>query len=413
MRGDRPRGRGIIRPPRPTRTEDGYPRAGPLRLPGGDGTVGWSSCRITVSRAGSPSASAPSRASTACSPKRMRTGKRDPPGTRPHGSAQVYLTCRQADRTCRPWRQDWRTGSPASGGRGRGPRRRPRRRRGSRGRATRRSRRDERALHGGRAAARARLRPIRWSRSSGWPTRPAERVRARWAGAARAGGRGRGWCGCQGATVAYPAGEGERPIQPADGVVRALDGDEVIVALLPDRPPAAELAVVGCDPAFGIVADAAPRSAAWRSRGSSRGSRGALEALARGEAHVAGAHLVDPETGACERAVGARAGPVRLHPHRLRGVGAGAAPAAGQPGRRRVRRRPGAPGRAAAEPGAGLREPHAAGRAARRERGAGLRGRRLRHRRARPPRGRRGDRRRARRRGRGRSGRPVPRTAWR
>jgi putative molybdopterin biosynthesis protein len=130
------------------------------------------------------------------------------------------------------------------------------------------------------------------------PDGPVERVRARWAGSGVALGRRARLVRVRGTTVAYPAGEGERPIQPADGVVRALDGDEVIVALLPDRPPAADLAVVGCDPAFGIVADALRRERGVEVAWQPRGSRAALEALARGEAHVAGAHLVDPETGA-------------------------------------------------------------------------------------------------------------------
>jgi putative molybdopterin biosynthesis protein len=48
---------------------------------------------------------------------------------------------------------------------------------------------------------------------------------------------------------------------------------------------------------FGIVADALRRERGIEVAWWSRGSRGAIEALARGEAHVAGAHLVDPRTG--------------------------------------------------------------------------------------------------------------------
>jgi putative molybdopterin biosynthesis protein len=130
------------------------------------------------------------------------------------------------------------------------------------------------------------------------PGGPAERVRARWTGAGGALGRRVRLVRVRGATVAYPSGEGERPLRPADGVVRGVDGDEVVVALLPERPPAAELAVVGCDPAFGIVAEALRRERGVEVAWHPRGSRAALEALARGEAHVAGAHLVDPGTGA-------------------------------------------------------------------------------------------------------------------
>jgi putative molybdopterin biosynthesis protein len=122
-------------------------------------------------------------------------------------------------------------------------------------------------------------------------------VRARWIGGGEGVGRRARLVRVQGRTIAYPAGEGERPLHPADGVVEGIAGEEVVVGLLAERPPAPELAVVGCDPAFGIVAEALRRErgleVAWRPLG----SRAAIEALARGEAHVAGAHLLDPETG--------------------------------------------------------------------------------------------------------------------
>lgn len=127
------------------------------------------------------------------------------------------------------------------------------------------------------------------------PAREPATVRARWAGGAPARGRVR-LSRVAGRLLAHPPAEGERPARRADGVVLASDGGSVEVRLLPDRPPEPSLVVLGCDPAFGILAEV------LRVRGvevlwSQRGSRAALEALARGEAHVAGTHLRDPETG--------------------------------------------------------------------------------------------------------------------
>jgi putative molybdopterin biosynthesis protein len=129
------------------------------------------------------------------------------------------------------------------------------------------------------------------------PEEPAERVRARWAGAGAPAGQRVRLVRVAGASVAYPVGAGERPLQPADGVVCGEEDGEVVVELLSERPPEAALAVVGCDPAFGIVAEALRRERGLEVAWQPRGSRAALETLARGEAHVAGAHLLDPVTG--------------------------------------------------------------------------------------------------------------------
>jgi molybdopterin molybdotransferase/putative molybdopterin biosynthesis protein len=131
------------------------------------------------------------------------------------------------------------------------------------------------------------------------PQQPAERRAAAWSGVdapvpghrvrlTRIGGR---W-------IAHPCAEAHRPEAPADGVVEGIDGGEVGVRLFPDRPPPSGLAVVGCDPAFGIVADGLRRHRGIDVSWSQRGSRAALVALARGEAHVAGAHLQDAVSGA-------------------------------------------------------------------------------------------------------------------
>jgi putative molybdopterin biosynthesis protein len=97
--------------------------------------------------------------------------------------------------------------------------------------------------------------------------------------------------------------------EPLAGVVRALPGADgwarpaeaagrrVRVALLGEMPRAEQVLVMrGCDPATGLLA------AALRARGveliwSEEGSRAALAALGRGEAHVAGCHLRDEASG--------------------------------------------------------------------------------------------------------------------
>jgi putative molybdopterin biosynthesis protein len=84
---------------------------------------------------------------------------------------------------------------------------------------------------------------------------------------------------------------------PASGPGIPLPEGRVRVELLPEVPPEPELVVVGCDPSFALVA------AHLRRRGIEvlhlhMGSRKALEALAAGQAHVAGVHLLDPESGA-------------------------------------------------------------------------------------------------------------------
>ncbi len=85
----------------------------------------------------------------------------------------------------------------------------------------------------------------------------------------------------------------------ADGIARPAPerSGRVRVELLGEQLPAEHaIVVLGCDPAVTLLA------AALRSRGVEMvcfeaASRAALEGLARGEAHVAGCHLLDTETG--------------------------------------------------------------------------------------------------------------------
>lgn len=129
------------------------------------------------------------------------------------------------------------------------------------------------------------------------PDPPAERISAHWVGEGRPLGRRVRLSRVAGRLVASPTGQSERPNAPAAGVVVSASGSEVLVSLLPDRPPVAELTVWGCDPAFGIVAETLRRERGIEIAWSQRGSREAIEGLARGEVHVAGAHLRDPATG--------------------------------------------------------------------------------------------------------------------
>jgi putative molybdopterin biosynthesis protein len=100
-----------------------------------------------------------------------------------------------------------------------------------------------------------------------------------------------------GEVLAFEAVEGERRTARADGIVTAHHGPVVEVSTLPDRPPEASLVAVGCDPAFAVVAEAVRSARGVDVLWLQRGSRAALEALAHGEAHVAGVHLRDPATG--------------------------------------------------------------------------------------------------------------------
>lgn len=97
--------------------------------------------------------------------------------------------------------------------------------------------------------------------------------------------------------IAHPCAEAHRRESPADGTVEGTEGDRVTVGVFADPPPPADLCVVGCDPAFGIVAETLARDHGLHVSWSQRGSRAALLALARGEAHVAGAHLRDGSGG--------------------------------------------------------------------------------------------------------------------
>ncbi len=122
-------------------------------------------------------------------------------------------------------------------------------------------------------------------------------VEARWAGRGRAVGSRVRLIRVAGDWVAHSSAPDERPARAADGVIVSAAGDRVRVRLLPQRPPAADLAVVGCDPSFGIIAEVLRRDRGIEVSWSALGSRAALDALARGEAHIAGAHLLDPVTG--------------------------------------------------------------------------------------------------------------------
>jgi len=100
-----------------------------------------------------------------------------------------------------------------------------------------------------------------------------------------------------GALLAHAIGEGERSGRAADGVVTGEDGEVVEVVLVAGRPPDVDLAVAGCDPSIGLVAEVLRRDRGTEVTWLQRGSLSALESLGRGEVHVAGAHVRDPAGG--------------------------------------------------------------------------------------------------------------------
>jgi putative molybdopterin biosynthesis protein len=101
-----------------------------------------------------------------------------------------------------------------------------------------------------------------------------------------------------GRSFAYGLGADDaRGPGPADGLGEPLPDGRVRVHPLPAAPPAPDLVVAGCDPAFGLVRERLRRDHRLEVLWISSGSRAALEALARGVIHVAGIHLRDPETG--------------------------------------------------------------------------------------------------------------------
>lgn len=83
----------------------------------------------------------------------------------------------------------------------------------------------------------------------------------------------------------------------AHGIVRSLLDRTALVELLVPHPPRSAIVVLGGDPALGMLASELTRERGLEVQWWPMGSSAALHALARGEAHVAGIHLIDPLTG--------------------------------------------------------------------------------------------------------------------
>lgn len=98
--------------------------------------------------------------------------------------------------------------------------------------------------------------------------------------------------------LARPLQGGMATTIAADGIA-TVDGNAAAVELLvPSERLEHAVVVQGCDPALALLgAHLARRYPAFRLVWASSSSLAALRALARGEAHAAGAHLLDPETG--------------------------------------------------------------------------------------------------------------------
>ena len=85
--------------------------------------------------------------------------------------------------------------------------------------------------------------------------------------------------------------------QLADGIGIASSAGGVRVQPFKERPPRPDLVVMGCDPAFELVARSLHRQAEVEVAWLRCGSKAALEGLSQGHAHVAGVHLIDAQTG--------------------------------------------------------------------------------------------------------------------
>jgi putative molybdopterin biosynthesis protein len=110
--------------------------------------------------------------------------------------------------------------------------------------------------------------------------------------------------------------EGGRARPRADGIAYPGPGGRARVEVLPDRAPREALVALGGDPALGIMAEELASRLGIELLWWPMGSHAALEALGRGEAHLAGIHLLDETTGLYN-------GPVvdRLLPFRTSRVG--------------------------------------------------------------------------------------------
>jgi putative molybdopterin biosynthesis protein len=126
---------------------------------------------------------------------------------------------------------------------------------------------------------------------------------------ARMGGRNQDWpvgdrrvrLARVGDVVIAEALIGESGLAAADGIAPSTEQSpgEVAVDLLVD-PEVIERTVVvlGCDPSLGLLAEHVQRQTRdYRVHWRHAGSLAALQALRDGEAHIAGTHLWDPETG--------------------------------------------------------------------------------------------------------------------
>jgi len=106
--------------------------------------------------------------------------------------------------------------------------------------------------------------------------------------------------------LAHPMRRGEDAFTAADGLASPsqrhegpLHDSTVTVELLVERAQLEQAVVVcGCDPAFALLGShLARRHPSFRLVWTPQSSLNALQSLARGEAHAAGTHLHDPETG--------------------------------------------------------------------------------------------------------------------
>lgn len=105
----------------------------------------------------------------------------------------------------------------------------------------------------------------------------------------------------RGRWVGYPLSAGKEVQEgfvSADGLLTPGSGRVQTELLASPEELERTVLVLGCDPSLGILgAHLARRSTTMRLLWLTASSRAALEAVARGESHLAGSHLRDPETG--------------------------------------------------------------------------------------------------------------------
>ena len=133
------------------------------------------------------------------------------------------------------------------------------------------------------------------------PEEPQPVVEADWVGSPIAHSVRVRLCHVGGRLLARPIERVPRGLARADGIATPGRRGRVRVSLLHEAEPHPTVIALGCDPAVSLIADELERRRGVELVWTETGSRAALEGLARGEAHVAGCHLLDEASGTFNR----------------------------------------------------------------------------------------------------------------